>query len=185
MSFKHLAVGLISPLGVTLMLQANSAIANPLTVTVGGTDYQVEKFTGSLSDLLSSSLLTPPPSENFPWWDDSDLAIEFATAYNTADGDNLQQVMNNGVIDVTFGPLFYLSDSSGDVTFSAWNFDNAAYDAGLCNVQFNCSITSLKWVYVQSPAAPVPAPIPLLGAAAAFTSSRRLRRRLNARKFTF
>ena len=92
MSIKRLVMGLISPLGVTLMLQANSAIANPLTVTVGGTDYQVEKFTGSISDLLSSSLLTPPPSENFPWWDDSNLAVDFTTAYNTADGGTVQQV---------------------------------------------------------------------------------------------
>lgn len=185
MSNKRLAVGLISPLGIALMLQANSAKAAPLTVTVGGTNYPVEIFTGSLADLYNSTLLSPPPSENFPWWDDSDLAIEFTTAYNTADGGGLQQTMYNGFFQVTFGPLFYEANSSGDTIFFAWDFDNGGPYGGLCAVQFDCESTTLKWAYIQSPAASVPAPIPILGAAAAFTSSRRLRRRLNARKFTF
>ncbi|MFN7899675.1 MAG: hypothetical protein ACK5N0_08435 [Synechococcaceae cyanobacterium] len=117
MSIKRLAVGLISPLGIALMLQVNSAKAAPLTVTAGGTNYPVEIFTGSLTDLLNSSLLSPPPSENFPWWDDSDLAVDFTTAYNTADGGSLQQIMFNGSFQSTFGPLFYEANSSGDTIF--------------------------------------------------------------------
>jgi len=36
----------------------------------------------------------------------------------------LQQTMYNGFFQVTFGPLFYEANSSGDTTFFAWDFDN-------------------------------------------------------------
>ena len=191
---NRLAVALSLPIGAALLLQANPSQALTV-VNVGGTDYDIELFMGSLADFQASGL-------NIPWFNDIALATNFANAFTAIDNSTVN-VMNNPYGDAELGPLFYTLSGPPE-TFVAWNNDQggpfyggvpftAAYVCGTDpGVQgelqnYDCNSTSLtfQWAYGNPTASPVPAPLPLLGATAAFSFSRKLRRRVNAQKFTF
>ena len=189
---NRLAIALSLPIGAALLLQANPSQA--LSITPDGTNYyNVLLFEGTLADLLASPLI-PPSTTNFPWWTDNALAGDFATAYYNAAPGTLQYLEDAGLGTTELGPLFY----SNINTFVAYNTNQQAPDfggngfiqLGTCDTAtaFDCNAVStpaMVWAYVQPAPSPVPAPLPLLGATAAFSFSRKLRRRVNAQKFTF
>jgi hypothetical protein len=185
---NRLAVALSLPLGAALLLQANPSQA----VTING--YDIGIFEGSLAAFQASGL-------NLPWFNSIVDATAYANAF-TAE-DNAQYNSINGPYgDAYLGPLFYTLPSPE--TFVAWNDGTSApfgdsipftgsYVCGpdpdpLAPAEFqnyDCTASTLKWAYGTPTPPPVPAPLPLLGATAAFSFSRKLRRRVNAQKFTF
>jgi hypothetical protein len=181
---NRLVVALSLPIGAAVLLQANPSQALTV-VNVNGTDYDVEIFNGSLADLQASGL-------NLPWFGSISDATLFADAYAAI--DSTTQSMSSVYGDVSVGPLFYTL--SAPETFVAWNsgaaapnYDNNPFTSSLiCDTanEYDCTSSGLQWAYATlSPDARVPAPLPLLGATAAFSFSRKLRRRLSAQKFTF
>lgn len=188
---NRISIALSLPIGAALLLQANPSQA--LSITPDGTNYyNVLLFQGTLADFLASPLI--PPSTTNPWWTDSALAGAFATAYYNAAPSTLQYLDDEVLGTTELGPLFY----SNTNTFVAYNTNQQAPDfggtafiqTGTCNtgVAFDCSgvmVSPPLWAYVQPAPPAVPAPLPLLGATAAFSFSRKLRRRVNAQKFTF
>jgi hypothetical protein len=182
---NRFAIAISLPLGAAVLLQANPSHA--LTVNVNNIDYDVNIFTGSLSQFISSGL-------NRPWLTSIGDATLFADAY--ALQDSTVQSVNNPSEGAAadLGPLFYI----GSDQFVAWNngdalpnFDQTPFTSSyLCNINtaFDCTSVNTFWAYANPtplPPSTVPAPLPLLGATAAFSFSRKLRRRVNAQKFTF
>jgi hypothetical protein len=183
---NRIAIALSLPVGAALLLQANPSHALT-TITVGGTAYDIDYFSGSLSDLLASPIA--PPSASFPWFANVSLAEDFANILFVAEGNSsLQTIVDSSVANqdgvLSLGPLFLTSPTA----FVAYNSGTSIASPFTCDVAnaIDCTVTTINWAYATGSApAPVPAPIPLLGAAAAFSFSRKLRRRVNAQKFTF
>jgi hypothetical protein len=178
---NRIAIALSLPVGAALLLQANPSHALT-TITVGGTAYEIEYFTGTLSDLFADPIA--PPSSNFPWFGLPALAIDFANALFAEGSAPTQTIQDASTLsgDVSVQPLFLTSST----TFAAYDLVASASGPFICDtgIAVDCEQGSIIWAYVPA-AAPVPAPLPLLGAAAAFSFSRKLRRRVNAQKFTF
>jgi hypothetical protein len=174
--FKNFKMIRFSAFSLRLALGAAAALAaislspgsaQAFVVTVGGVQYDVTTFTGSyLSD--TNKFETAANGGVMPWWDsDSSLAETFASQVGLEMG--LPNYSN------IHGPLF------------AWRFrlqdaiDNCYYIGG----GIGCGIAnnSIPYVYAQAtpyapPSTPVPGPLPLFGAAAAFGFSRKLRKRI-------
>ena len=186
---NRLAVALSLPIGAALLLQANPSQALPIL------GYEVLLYSGTLADFLLSGNVTP--GTNLPWWNDTSLAGDFANAYYAADPAELQEIddqNNYGTFEL--GPLFYYNPDvfvAYNTNFLAPAFDDgspAFVQQGVCgntDTDFICDNNNrpISWAYVQPAPPAVPAPLPLLGATAAFSFSRKLRRRVNAQKFTF
>jgi hypothetical protein len=168
-------------------LQANPSQA----VTING--YDIGIFEGSLAAFQASGLY-------LPWFYSLVDATAFANAFTAEDSAQYNSVSGD-YGDAYLGPLFYTLSSPE--TFVAWNNgtnapfgDNVPFTGSyVCGPDvlapaefqnYDCTASTLKWAYVN-PTTPssVPAPLPLLGATAAFSFSRKLRRRVNAQKFTF
>lgn len=180
---NKLAVALSLPIGAALLLQANpsQAVTN---VTIDGTDYAIEFFYGTLTELLGQSYA--PPSQSFPWYNNATSAEGFANALYGVEGSSTLQLLEDFSDvsgEIVLGPLFY----TGDSAFSAYHYNppNSTSSSYLCDTgsAINCEAQGISWAYV--PPTSTPAPLPLLGATAAFSYSRKLRRRLIAQKFTF
>jgi hypothetical protein len=178
---NRIAIALSLPVGAALLLHANPSHALT-TIIVGGTPYQIDYFTGPLSDLLADPIA--PPSSSFPWFGLPALASDFANALFDEGSAPTQTIQDASTLsgDVSVQPLFLTSST----TFAAYDLVASASGPFFCDtgIKVDCEQGSIIWAYVPA-AAPVPAPIPLLGAAAAFSFSRKLRRRVNAQKFTF
>jgi hypothetical protein len=179
---NRFAIALSLPLGAALLLQANPSHA--ITVNVNNIDYDVSIFTGSLSQFIASGL-------NRPWLTSIADATLFADQYNLQDS-SVQNIADPSQGQSSyFGPLFY----TGNDIFVAWNdgnglpnFDGTPFtDDYLCDAftAYDCTPQGINWAYGNPTPPSVPAPLPLLGATAAFSFSRKLRRRVNAQKFTF
>jgi len=132
--------------------------------TVGGQDYDVTTFSGSYNGNLSK-FATPANGGVMPWWGDQALALQFSAAVNNSFG-----MINPGA-----GPLFAWGYNITLGVRTA-NFTNSGSNqlGGLTflNVSRNWAQATLV------PPAPVPGPLPILGAATAFGMSRRLRHRI-------
>jgi hypothetical protein len=138
--------------------------AQAFVVTVGGAQFDVTTFSGRYND-NSSKFETAASGGVMPWWGNSTMAYDFATAIGTSLGIYAE---NPG------GPLFaydvqslnnYYWFSRADDSFNIVN----GY-IGNDQVRDYAEATPL--------AAPVPGPLPLFGAAAAFGFSRKLRKRI-------
>jgi hypothetical protein len=181
---NKLAVALSLPIGAALLLQANPSQAST-TVTVNGTAYEINFYNGPLPGLLGEH--GAPPSPKFPWFGDTSLAMDFANALYAEQGTLTQfQYLEDAMSvsgQIELGPLFYSSPNG----FVAYNPGSASSNIYSCDADnaINCEGPVIDWAYVQVPSTPTPAPLPLLGATAAFSYSRKLRRRLSAQKFTF
>jgi hypothetical protein len=163
-SFPKLALGAAAALAA-ISLSPGSAQA--FVVTVGGVQYDVTTFTGSYNS-DTNKFETAANGGVMPWWGSDSLAEAFA--YEVGLEMGLPNYSN------THGPLF------------AWRFrlqdaaiDNCYYISGTTG----CGIanSSIPYVYAQAtpyapPSTPVPGPLPLFGAAAAFGFSRKLRKRI-------
>jgi hypothetical protein len=182
---NRVAIALYLPIGAALLLQANPSHALT-TITVGGTAYDISYYRGSLAGLLASPIA--PPSASFPWFANVSLATDFANALFAEEGNSsLQSLTDNSPSsptgELSLGPLFL----TGSTDFVAYDSDATTTNLFTCDSSnaVVCDVTTINWAYVQPPTPPVPAPLPLLGATAAFSFSRKLRRRLSAQKFTF
>jgi hypothetical protein len=182
---NRVAIALYLPIGAALLLQANPSHALT-TITVGGTAYDISYYRGSLAGLLASPIA--PPSASFPWFANVSLATDFANALFAEEGNSsLQSLTDNSPSsptgELSLGPLFL----TGPTDFVAYDSDATITNSFTCDSSNAavCDVTTINWAYVQPPTPPVPAPLPLLGATAAFSFSRKLRRRLSAQKFTF
>ncbi len=153
-SYRHLATSAAVALAA-ISLSPGSAQA--VLVTVGGVQYDVTTFTGSYNANTSKFAL-PTNGGVMPWYGSQSRALEFADAV----GD-------------TFGsPLFY-----------AWDYKdpNPVYDRVQVALWFGSGSTGTgfdevsSYQYAQVASTPVPAPLPVLGSAAALGFCRRLRSR--------
>ena len=139
--------------------------ANTCRVTVGGLQYDVTTFTGSYNS--DTSKFAPPPAPGvMPWWGSQASASAFFAAVGGGLG-----YPNAGV----FTPYFAYSQVGNGV--------NILYADNTLVQQQNQTLVGDIAVYAQAtlytaPAAAVPGPLPLFGAAAAFGFSRKLRKRI-------
>jgi hypothetical protein len=154
--------------------------AHAVVVNVGGQDYDVTTFTGTFLDNISK-FQTPANGGVMPWWTTGPegtyaTAVQFAAAVGNALGAP-------NFSDPAEGPFFawnqyiYTPDPQTALAAVYWNPPSSSVTG------FNFGWAD-SWVYAQatlltSPAAPVPGPLPALGAAAAFGFSRKLRKRIN------
>jgi hypothetical protein len=136
-------------------------------VIVNSVEYDVTTFTGSYNSNTNIFANLPAPGV-MPWWGSAGVASQFTAAVGTS----LGSAINGGFA----GPIFAYGKST--------NVDGKAYFSGGVN-QFNSDPNSTWDVYAQAtlvspPAASAPAPLPLLGAAAACGYSRQLRKRIKS-----
>jgi len=161
-----------------LALTGGQAKALVVNVNVGGLDYDVTTFTGSYADNVSKFTAT-----DMPWWGGDDtLAKSFASAVGRSSG-------LDGNYGGALGPFFAYgvgTDFFGEfIRFAMVNADNLTVTSG--------TDKTVPWTFAtatldpSSPAATsstasVPGPLPILGLAAAFGFSRKLRNRINLHK---
>jgi hypothetical protein len=142
--------------------------AQAYVVTVGGVQYNVTTFTGTYN--ANTSKFALPPGGVMPWWGSQALANSFATAV----GANLGTPNSYG--GNTSGPVFAYQEGLGLLDGRNWCTASC-----MSNPDYYYSTAGESLVYAQATplyTAPVPAPLPLFGAAAAFGFSRQLRKRI-------
>jgi hypothetical protein len=161
---KKLFLSLALPLGGTLLVQAGDAKA--VIVNVGGTDYEIITITDTYANISAN------PLYGMPWFGDSSLATTFTGNTGTSTGS--LQTVSIGGNDVEVGPIFAYSSTDGYV-----------YEpSGPAVLPFTFAAgDTYAFAVVPNPPAATPGPLPLLGAAAAFSASRRLRHRISAQTF--
>ncbi len=133
----------------TFVAAAMSPAAQALTVmrTVNGTSYDITTVTGSYN-ALSSTL------ESQVWWNDRELAMEFATAVD----DSLGLVSQLGS-SFSHGPLFAY-DFRNSTFF--WQFYRT--DSGQVQTSFTSDWNrTLTWATAAPTAVPIPTPALLPG----------------------
>jgi hypothetical protein len=130
--------------------------------------YDVTTFTGSYD--ANTSKFALPPGGVMPWWGDNDLSSTFATAV----GANLG--LPNSYAGNTSGPVFAYQYITGPGTVTGRNWCTVSC---MQNPDYYDAFSNASFVYAQETlyTTPVPAPLPLLGSAAALGFCRRLRSR--------
>jgi len=140
--------------------------AQAFVVTVNSLKYDVTTFNGTYN-ANTSQFATAANGGVMPWWGSSSLATQFATQV----GSNL------GTVNEGAGPFFgyeISTKNSSNVTANLLNSSSVIITVDVGKAQ---SFYWAKASLVAQPA-PVPGPLPALGAAAAFGFSRKLRKRI-------
>jgi hypothetical protein len=163
--------------------------AQALVVTVNGQQWNVTTFTGSY-DANISKFNTPANGGVMPWWGGNALSGTFATAVNSAFGFPNFPDFSGTVLGI--GPFFSSVESGGSINGSAWRKVNGGVSASSCPpggpgvreclAGFGPRASSSSFLFAQASLVPVPGPLPLFGAAAAFGFSRKLWKRINDSK---
>lgn len=152
--------------GALASLSALSSPASAVVVTVNGTQYDLGVFASPY--LGKESLFSSVAPGEMPWWGDEAKAIDFAS-----------QVFDQLLEGSTPGnsPLFAFEVVGSDV--NGWSSDilspNSLYFESFGTGE------SIKYAVgrpLSTDVSSVPGPLPVFGAAAAFSWSRRIRRRL-------
>ena len=174
------ALGIALAMGVLTTGQAQAFV---LRVTVNSLQYDVITFTGSYNTNISK-FETAANSGVMPWWGSATVAQDFATAVGAQLGS-----LNSNCSPPTcpsVGPLFAYEKSqlnpSGPYSIFWKALPDLSAQSGNSIINSPTSLGA-AWTYAQAtlytpPAAPVPGPLPALGAAAAFGFSRKLRNRI-------
>jgi hypothetical protein len=148
--------------------------AQALLVTVNGQQWNVTTFTGTY-DGNGSKFATVGNGGVMPWFGSSSLASSFATALSGALG--LLNGPGNGIPaqpNFRVGPLFGYQR----LPVGCLNECIAAASDSLGNpTNFKFTPSTGSYVWAQA-AIDVPGPLPVFGAVAAFSFSRKLRRRI-------
>ncbi len=162
--------------------------AQALVVTVNGQQWNVTTFTGSY-DANISKFNTPANGGVMPWWtgnSNQSPASDFAQAVQF----DLGTFSSNPPFGTSFqpgGPYFASTVLVNGIGSGSDSIEVAWYAARTGQspiVQFSQTTLSrtLSVTYAQASLVPVPGPLPLFGAAAAFGFSRKLRKRINDSK---
>ncbi len=144
--------------------------AQAVTINVSGTDFEV--FYTSTSYISSPNLFGAASPGQMPWWGNAALASTFAFEVYKQLGENVYQT--------GYGPVFayaYNPAGSGEVYGLAQNTLDISDQLDLGSSYPLAAIVMHPYAYARANN-PVPAPIPLFGAAAAFGWARRLRNNL-------
>ena len=157
--------------GAAVVVGALSAgQAQAVIVNVNGQNWNVTTFTGSYND-NSAKFATPPAPGRMPWWGSEALASQFATVVNDAFG------FPNA--SGSFGPLFGIKFATAGTSVNSCTWGSGSGSVQ-CDFNFgNLNNTNYTWAQADL-VPPVPGPLPLFGAAAAFGFSRKLRKRIKA-----
>ncbi len=155
--------------GVAATISLTPGSAQAYVVTVGGVQYDVTTFTGSYTDNISK-FRTPANGGLMPWWGSLATANLFAAAVGNAFGEP------NSVSGSTLGPIFAVRTEVSNIFGRYYGINGS----NSINDYFRAQTESRVWAQVSPQAAPVPAPLPLFGAAVAFGFCRRLRTRIQA-----
>jgi hypothetical protein len=158
--FPKLALGAAVALAA---LSLGPGSAQAYVVTVNSVQYDVTTFTGSYNS--STSNFSASGAGVMPWYGSSSLAQSFAAAV----GSGLGFVQNSSFI----GPLFAYDSQPNAYAYNANNLTVGP----LLYFPTDVKIWAQATIYT-APAASVPGPLPLFGAAAAFGFSRKLRKRI-------
>jgi len=171
-------------LGATVAAAALSLCpgkAEAFVVSVDNVDYDVTTFTG-FYDANASKFQTPANGGEMPWWGNITLAKQFATAVGTNLG--LPFIGKEGpFFAISTGILEGRSGASRNTQIAS--YDTAYGNPGIVYVS-GASDSSWTWASVVQPTlntrstTDVPAPLPIFGVAAAWGSSRQLRKRIKA-----
>jgi hypothetical protein len=157
--------------------------AHALVVNVAGQWWDVTTFTGSYND-NTNKFQTPNNGGVMPWWGQVTDAAAWADALGWALGD-----LNTGQWDdpqnLRSGPAFAWSIGShpinnDEITYFRYIASQPAsaypsYQVAPAHMGDLRSRSTITWAQAT---APVPSPLPALGAAAAFSLSRKLRKRI-------
>lgn len=143
------------------MLQANPVRA--VLVTVEENQWEISSSTGDYDN--NQSKFADLPVGDMPWWGSEVLATLFQAEYRATPGsDNRLFAFQLSQQDIA-GYLIDFVDAVGPSGIEA-NFTNAD------------KLYAIASFVPSPPPASVPGPLPILGAAAAFRASRRLRQRI-------
>jgi hypothetical protein len=163
--------------------------AQALVVNVDGQDWDVTTFTGSYN-ANSSKFATAANGGVMPWWGDRSLAQSFLFAVRGLLGypngansfsPDFAFRKNPGCLGPGCGPVVGIQPAMGALSFTTNVSGGMWSDAILLT-------TPVTWAQANlytSPAPAVPSPLHALGAAAAFSFSRKLRKRIKASSSTF
>ena len=153
---------------VALCLAPNSAEA--VSVTVGGTTYDVTSFSGTYN-ANSAKFNTFANGGSMPWWGNQGLAEQFAEAVGVSLGTPVANTYGpefaHKLSPSLFGPIYV----DGEVFLSPSNVPTYGYTTTETGTYATATLA-------PPPPAAVPGPFPLFGVAAAFGMSRRLRRKI-------
>ena len=158
--------------------------AKALVVNVGGLDYDVTTFIGNYNDNVSK-FNTPANGGVMPWWGSSADAETFrdvvGASLGTPNNCGWAGVINCGPF---FGYQIWGGASGSDGVFITFN----PYPTGLGYVHVSANYDLSTWaqatLVTSAGSANVPGPLPILGVAAAFGFSRKLRKRIKLHKGT-
>ena len=174
-----------SALGATVaacVLAAGQARA--ITVSVGGLDYDVTTFTGSYNDNVSK-FATSANGGVMPWFgwplETGNLARSFAVAVGNSFGAMNLTDFPNSLGGYGVGPFFAYSVDS--IHARAYP-DSSLHAFVLGNSQVHTWAQATLIGPTGGAGANVPGPLPILGLAAAFGFSRKLRKRIKLHKGT-
>ena len=173
-----------------LALTAGQAKALTVTVTVGGQNYDVTTFTGSYADNVSKFTTT-----DMPWWNLADnfaLAGQFASVVGSSLAGQLPCCGPSFAYSPLASTLRTVYFDYGDRTYYGSNkaFGQSVIYAILASPRVASSTASVPGPRSPFPSVPgplptsVPGPLPILGLAAAFGFSRKLRKRIKLHKGT-
>ena len=163
---KTLSIAPAAAGALFIALNASASHAST-TVSVDGVRYNVSTFIGSY-DNDGTKFNTASAGGAMPWWGNASLAQQFSVAVGTSLG---------GTPDfIGSGPFFDYQINSSQNRSYAFNYNTLASQQ---RDMFNATATTYVQANVVSSA---PGPLPIFGAAAAFGTARRLRRRLNTRR---
>lgn len=166
--FRHLCGTVV---GALLLPLASAIPAQAVSVIVSGTSYDVSYTTTSHN--LSSTLFAATAPGQMPWWGDPVLASTFAAQVYDQLGLNLYQADYGAVFAYDYNPA-----GSGEVYGIVQNTSDTSDQLNLDSTSPLAAANSYPYA-IAAPASTtaVPAPVPLLGATAAFGWARRMRKR--------
>ena len=165
-SYRNLATSTAVALAA---ISLSPGSAHAVLVTVGGVQYEVTTFTGTYAN-FQNRFNTPANNGRMPWWGNLATTNSFAAAVGNSLG------YPNSLPTHTFGPIFAMAYDGNSVGGRNYGYCDPTCDTRIFDYVRTASESR---VWAQVGADPVPAPLPVLGSAAALGFCRRLRSRSN------